>query len=114
MKRGTIVLTKFPFTDLSSAKRRPGIIVSGKSSDKQDTIVAFISSVIPHELEDTDYLISTYHKDFPVTGLKKESVVKLNKLATINSSVISGEIGVASEDTMAQIDERLKLALGLK
>ncbi len=28
MKRGTIVLTKFPFTDLSSSKRRPAVIIS--------------------------------------------------------------------------------------
>ena len=46
MKRGAIVLTKFPVTDLSSAKRRPGIVVSASLNDTNDVIIAFISSVI--------------------------------------------------------------------
>ena len=113
MRRGAIVLTKFPFTDLSSAKRRPGIIVSGKIGKENDIIIAFISSVIPLSPETTDYLITTQHKDFSVTGLKKESVIKLDKLSTINLSVISGEIGFVSDITMGEIDNCLKLALGL-
>ena len=114
MQRGAIVLTKFPFTDLSSAKRRPGIIVSRKMSNANDVIIAFISSVLSSNPEATDYLITTLHKDFFITGLKKESVIKLDKLATINLSVISGEIGIVSDITMSQIDNCLKLALGLQ
>ena len=114
MKRGAIVLTKFLFTDLSSAKRRPGIIVSGKISNENDAIIAFISSVIPSNPEATDYLITTQHQDFPITGLKKDSVIKLDKLATINLSVLSGEIGLVSDSTMREIDNCLKVALGLQ
>jgi mRNA interferase MazF len=113
MKRGTIVLTKFPFTDLSSTKRRPGIVVSATSNNKNDIIIAFISSVVPPQLEPTDYLFNTQHTDFTSTGLKKDSVIKLNKLATINASVLSGEIGKVSANTMQEIDKRLKIALGL-
>jgi mRNA interferase MazF len=112
MKRGTIVLTKFPFTDLSSTKRRPGIVVSA-TSNRNDIIIAFISSVVPPQLEPTDYLFNTEHTDFTSTGLKKDSVIKLNKLATVNASVLSGEIGKVSSDTMQEIDKRLKIALGL-
>ncbi len=64
MERGSIVLTKFPFTDLSSAKRRPGIVVSGNLTDKNDVIVAFISSVIPQVLLSTDFLITEANVDF--------------------------------------------------
>jgi len=58
MKRGTIVLTQFPFTDLSSTKRRPAIIVSKVNEDKDDAIVEFISSKIPIEASETDYIIN--------------------------------------------------------
>ena len=114
MNRGTIVLTKFPFTDLTASKRRPGIIVSGKISDNNDVIIAFISSVIPPELRETDYRLTPQHKDFANTGLKKESVIKLDKLATVNRSVITGELGSVSAETIAEIDKCLKTALGLK
>jgi mRNA interferase MazF len=42
MKRGTIVLTPFPFNDLTTTKRRPAVIVS--STDENEVIVAFITS----------------------------------------------------------------------
>lgn len=113
MKRGAIVLAKFPFTDLSSSKRRPGVVISGKTSSKEDIIVAFISSIIPATLADTDYLITEGHQEFSNSGLKKDSVIKLDKLATVNISIISGEIGALSPVAMQEIDKCLKIALGL-
>ncbi len=80
MKRGTIVLTKFPFTDLNSSKRRPALIISKVSNEKPDVIVAFISLVIPGRLSETDFVLDTNHKDFPGTGLRKKSVFKMDKL----------------------------------
>jgi hypothetical protein len=35
MEKGTIVLTRFPFTDLSSAKRRPSVIISKTDKNKK-------------------------------------------------------------------------------
>ncbi len=113
MKRGTIVLSLFPFTDLTASKRRPVVIVSVDSPSNNDFIVAFISSVVPYDLEPTDLLFSRKHKDFKRSGLKRDSVIKLSKLATLNLSILSGEIGSVSKETLNEIDKRLKLALGL-
>lgn len=44
---GAIVLTDFPFTDLSSAKRRPALVVSTDNDRRTDVVVAYITSV-PH------------------------------------------------------------------
>ncbi len=114
MKRGTIVLTKFPFTDLKSIKRRPAVIVSKTESSKIDIIVAFISSVIPKDISDTDFIFNSTNKDFKKSGLKKTSVIKLDKLATLNQSIFTGELGYVSADILKEIDKRLKLALDLK
>jgi len=46
MKQGIIVLTPFPFTDLSTSKRRPAIILSADNEKKTDVVVAYISSKI--------------------------------------------------------------------
>jgi mRNA interferase MazF len=37
---GAIVLTDFPFTDLSSTKRRPALVVSAENARGSDVIVA--------------------------------------------------------------------------
>ena len=71
MKRGTIVLTPFPFTDLTSVKVRPALIVSSDKRTDDDTIIAFISSVIdaPNS-SDANILIESENKYFKETGLK--------------------------------------------
>jgi mRNA interferase MazF len=45
-KRGDIVLVSFPFTDLSSSKRRPALVVSPDSFNEamQDLVLAAITS----------------------------------------------------------------------
>ncbi|MFH1003965.1 MAG: type II toxin-antitoxin system PemK/MazF family toxin [Bacteroidota bacterium] len=114
IKRGTIVLTKFPFTDLRAYKRRPAVVISKDNKSKTDFILAFITSVIPDNLSKTDLLLDLSHFDFKNSGLKKASLIKLDKIATINRSIITGELGYVSLGTLKEIDKRLKIALGLK
>ena len=113
MKRGTIVLTQFPFTDLSTTKRRPAVIVSKVNEDKDDVIVSFISSKIPNEASETDYIINEEHPDFLDTGLFKKSCFKMDKLLTIEKSLFTGEIGEVSDRIMKELDERLRNALAI-
>jgi mRNA-degrading endonuclease toxin of MazEF toxin-antitoxin module len=46
MNRGDIVLITFPFSDLSSTKVRPVLVLSPKEPDQQDFIVTLITSNI--------------------------------------------------------------------
>ena len=69
MKKGTIVLTPFPFTDLAGQKNRPALVLA-LSRREEDVILAFISSGI-REAEETDLLMLMEHPDFAETGLKK-------------------------------------------
>ena len=52
MKRGDVVLVRFPFSDYSTTKLRPALSIS--ANNEKEVSVAFISSVIPVELERTD------------------------------------------------------------
>ncbi len=49
-----------------------------------------------------------------MTGLKKNSVFKMDKLATVESSIILGEIGETSPTLQAKLDAKLKIALALQ
>ena len=39
---GSIVLTRFPFTDLSGDKRRPALVVSRENHRRADLVVCFV------------------------------------------------------------------------
>lgn len=89
---GTIVLTRFPFTDLSGAKRRPALVVSRDNDRRPDLVVCFITSV-PRTGPDMAPLAPTAG-----TGLKVASVVRFDTLATLDRSVIAGKLGGAPAD----------------
>jgi mRNA interferase MazF len=92
---GSIVLTRFPFTDLSGDKRRPALVVSRDNERRADLIVCFITS-IPRSGPDLASLGA-----LPGTGLKVPSVVRFDKLATLDRSVITGKLGDAPSEWLA-------------
>lgn len=111
MKRGDIVLVRFPFSDYSSAKLRPALVIS--AIPEKEVCVAFISSVLPVELEKTDLLFAEDDEDFIQSKLKKDSVFKMNKIAILDRSIVLGRLGYVSEKLQKKLDEKLRIALGL-
>ena len=92
---GSIVLTRFPFTDLSGDKRRPALVVSQDNDRRADRVVCFITAV-PRNGPDRAPLAPT-----PGSGLKVASVVRFDTLATRDRSVIAGTLGDAPADWRA-------------
>lgn len=92
---GSIVLTRFPFTDLSGDKRRPALVVSRDNDRRHDLVVCFITSV-PRTGPDMAALAA-----LPGTGLKVPSVVRFDKIATLDRMVIAGKLGDAPPDWLA-------------
>lgn len=95
-KFGTIVLIPFPFTDLTSAKLRPAVIISKTNAKNDDIIVSFISSKLPKKLETSHYLVRQQDQDFNQTGLKTDSIIRFDKIATLSKKLILGELGSLS------------------
>ena len=85
---GDIVLVHFPFTDLSGGKRWPALVVSKHGNDA-DLIVCFIISVQRSGPETVSI------RPEAMTGLKQLSVVRFDKIATLNTSLVTGRIGRA-------------------
>lgn len=86
---GAIVLTDFPFTDLTAAKRRPALVISTDNDRRTDVVVAYITSM-PRNDSDAMAIEPTAG-----TGLKVKSAVRFDKIATINKDIIAGRIGHA-------------------
>ena len=114
MNSKKIVLTRFPFTDLSSAKRRPAIVLTSRQAYSSYVIVAFISSVVPPNLdEDAAFVIEPSHPDFKMTGLQRPSVFRMDKLATLDTAIFTGELGEVSDAVFTELKIRLKKVFDL-
>lgn len=111
-KKGTIVLIPFPFTDLSSHKVRPAVVVS-QMNKGDDFIVAFISSQKLKTKESTDVLVMRESSGFSDTGLKMDSVVRVSKIATLDKKIMLGALGAVSKDTSKEIDTKIRILFGL-
>jgi mRNA interferase MazF len=113
VRRGTAVLTPFPFADLSGAKVRPAVVVSRSDRPGDDVILAFVSSVAPARPLPTDLVVDPSHANFRETGLKVPAIVKCDKLATVQRRIVLGELGHLSSTLLRELDQRLRFALGL-
>ena len=85
MKKGDIILIPFPFSDLTGNKLRPAIILF---STKLDVTVCFITTQFQWKNKYDLRLVPS-----PANGLKKDSIVKVSKLATLDKHLILGKIG---------------------
>jgi mRNA interferase MazF len=109
-KKGTVVLVPFPFTDLSGSKVRPAVVVSVLRGT--DVVVAFVTSNVGR-LSPTDVPIRRKDAAFARTGLKHDSVLRAGKLATLERSVLLGELGQLSKQHVTALDACLVAVFGL-
>ena len=99
MNKGDIVLIPFPFTDLSGIKNRPALIlIDGES----DLTVSFITTQIKWQ-EDFDVKI----EPSPNNGIKRTSLIRLSKLATIDKELVIGKLGNLTKEELIAIDKNL-------
>jgi mRNA interferase MazF len=103
VQKGKIVLVPFPFTDMTDTKIRPALVLH---VGKRDATVAFISSKIPNFADEAEVFINAQSPSFDETGLKTASVIKLDKVTTIDKSLIYGELGEIDDDLRREINRK--------
>lgn len=106
-EQGDVVLVSFPFTDFSKSKVRPALIVSFSDIYHKDVVITAISSKPAQILEDTWILIENTAPYFNETGLKVNSIIKIEKIALIDPVIIQKKIGKLPDDLMARINKIL-------
>ncbi len=105
-RQGDIVLVSFPFTDLTSSKRRPALVLSPDSFNAtgEDLVLAAVTSRITDDL----HAVRLWRGDFAAGGLPRPSVVKPTKPFTMHSSLIAKRIGALRTDKMEEILRSLR------
>jgi mRNA interferase MazF len=112
ISRGEIVLTRFPFTDLTGASLRPAIVVS-PGPIAEDVVLVAISSVLRGTLAPTDYTVDVTHPEFAQTGLRVTSVIRLHKIVTVERAIIIRRLERIGPLLQAEVDRLLRVVLGL-
>lgn len=103
MPKGNIVLIPFPYTDLSGSKLRPALVLAETALD---VMVSFITSQIQWQ-EPTDVILNPNLTN----GIKKTSLVRLGKIATIKKQLIAGRLGNLDKLEVADVNQKLKIIL---
>jgi mRNA interferase MazF len=110
-KKGDVVLVAFPFTDLTTTKVRPALVISSDSFQRSglDVVLAGITSQIPKKISVTDFLLSL--EDRRLAGLPKPSLVRLGKIVTLDQRLIRKKLGRLPESTLTKLTLELQKLL---
>lgn len=84
---------------MTGNKNRPALVLATSQSD---ITLAFISTQLKWN-EETDVII----KPTKMNGLKKESLIRISKLATIDKDLALGRLGRADKGTLKAVNQNL-------
>lgn len=105
---GHIALVEFPNTDLSRGKNRP-VLVLGKCPGKfDDWLICPISSRQHQANSGVDELVNSGDTDYAATGLTVPSVIRVCRLAVVESSLLIGAIGSVDKARLTRVLANLK------
>lgn len=107
LRAGMVSLVRFPQSDLTSGKLRPVVLLARLPGPYNDWLVCALSSQVQGRTPDWDEIIEAQDADFAGSGLKVPSLIRLSKLAALESSILEGVLGRISEARLKRLLERL-------
>lgn len=104
-KQRDIILIPIPFTDLASQKKRPAIVISfDKYNDtSEDIIVVALTSTVKKQ----DFTIVITSEDLEDGKLKATSMISVDKIYTLNKSIVLKKFGKIKSPVFAKIKTSL-------
>ncbi len=109
-ERGDIVLVPFPFSDQTTTKKRPAVIISSDTynSLSADCVIMAVTSRTNKISSVGECLIDDWNK----AGLLKPSAIK-SAISTIERTLILKKLGRLSQRDIRSLEEALKELLDL-
>jgi mRNA interferase MazF len=100
-----IVWVNFPFTDGSTSKRRPALVVSNNAINiTGDYILVQITS----KWHDDIWTIALNERDYEHDPLKIQSHLRIHKIFILNETLIQSKVSSITSDRFLIIKEKLK------
>lgn len=107
MKPGDTVLISFPQADLQAGKLRSALVLAISPGRHSDVLLAMITSRPYQAISGFDEVIEPTDRDYPDTGLKARSTVRLSRLATVETSIINAKLGEISVERLRDAKKRV-------
>lgn len=108
LEPGRIILIHYPFSDGTSAKVRPALVVSRtKFNHGEDVVVVPISSRVDKN-EKYGYHVLDTEPFFASTQLRMSSTVRWSKPMTISDTVIIRKLGSVPQDVLVAIVNEIR------
>jgi mRNA interferase MazF len=109
LKQRTLCLIPIPFSDLSSNKKRPVVIISNNEYNNisEDVLVMGLTS----NLQIGEYNLPLKNTDLESGNLIKTSMIRVDKIYSINKSLVLKLFGVLSETKYFEVTEKLAQSL---
>ncbi len=113
-RRGDVVLVLFSNSDLLTAKHRPALVIQRDqlNGGLPQTIVAMISSNLARRGHPSRLFVALNSNTAKAAGLRLDSVVMTDNLATVFDSEIDSVLGQFTE--MKAVEAALKHTLDLR
>jgi len=95
--QGEIIVVPFPFSDLSSIKQRPVLVLSKNTDNEsaEDIITCGITS----NLKDTMYSVLIENTNLEHGQIPTKSRIKVDKLFTLNKSIVKKKVAKINQET---------------
>lgn len=103
--QGDILLIPVPFTDLTSTKKRPVLVISNDRYNRKtnDILVAAITSNVTEK----DYTVLISKLDLDVGDLKVDSCIRVDKIYSLSQGIVINTFGKAKSHIMNSVKEKL-------
>lgn len=112
-KRGDVVLVPCPFSDQTSVKQRPSLVISVDAFQARvpDLLIMAVTSQVGGPLKLGEFVIRNW-RDWQAAGLLKPSAVKA-AIATVEARLIRRRLGHLSAYDLEQLKKMLQDLLGV-
>jgi len=111
-EQGEIVIVPIPFTNLTSNKRRPALVISVKDYNYKtdDLIVMAITS----NLTDKEYCININNYDMETGDLLTDSQIRVDKIYTLSQSIVLKSIGKVNFGILEVLNSKFNEIINVK
>ena len=99
--KGDIVVLPFPYTDFSSIKKRPAVVIATLKGKN-----VILSQITTNQRDDED-LISLTRKDFASGSLSSDSFIMASLIFTTDSSKIEYRAGKLKDLKIKEVENKL-------